>query len=222
MLTPRQSIAAELKRLQVPPLSGNIYAIGRNYRDHALELNNPVPEQPVVFLKAPSSLREAASGPLAFANESFHHELELVFLLDPKPSSGTAASWDSIAAVTLGLDLTRRGLQSQLKQQGLPWTLAKSFQGAAIVGPWRRLSGPWWQQVIDLSLEVNGEIRQTGRGDQMIFDMPTILNFLQQHQPLEAGDLIFSGTPSGVGAICKGDRFRMKSQQLAIDCEGVL
>ncbi|MFW7381580.1 MAG: fumarylacetoacetate hydrolase family protein [Oligoflexus sp.] len=215
----RQAILEELQALQVPPLSGNIYAIGRNYRDHALELNNPIPQEPVLFLKAPSSLRQAALGPIAYPEESFHHELELVFLLDPKQA---AAGWESVAAVSLGLDLTRRGVQSQLKQQGLPWTLAKSFQGAAIVGPWKKLAGRWWQEPIDLNLEVNGELRQQGSSADMIFDIPTLLQFLRRGQELEAGDLLFSGTPAGVGPIRQGDSFRMRSERLGIDCRGVL
>jgi acylpyruvate hydrolase len=214
----RNAINADLQSLKLPSLSGNIYAIGRNYADHAKELNNPVPKQPVVFLKAPSSLRLAAEGPLAFANEEFHHELELVFLCDPQAD----LSWDSLVGVSLGLDLTRRGVQSELKAKGLPWTLAKSFAGAAVLGPWQRLEADWWQEPIDLSLEVNGELRQHGDHSQMIFSLPQILSFLNQQQPIEPGDLIFSGTPAGVGPLRKGDRFRMISRRLQIDCHGQL
>lgn len=218
MQNPRQAIQDEMAELGLPQLSGNIYAIGRNYADHAKELNNPVPDRPVVFLKAPSSLRQAASGPLAFPEESFHHEIELVFLI----GGSLKPDWTSIVAMTLGLDLTRRGLQNQLKQEGLPWTLAKSFQGSAILGPWRCLEKDWWQKAIDLSLEVNHEQRQSGSSEQMIFDAPSLLQFLSQQQPLESGDLIFSGTPAGVAGIRRGDHFRMRSQRLKIDCQGIL
>lgn len=214
----RSAINRELQDLKLPPISGNIYAIGRNYRDHARELNNPIPKEPVVFLKAPSSLRQAAQGPLAFAGEVFHHELELVFLVDPKPG----LNWDSLVGVSLGLDLTRRGVQSELKAKSLPWTVAKSFAGSAVVGSWKRLEGNPQQQPIDLSLEVNGELRQQGEHTQMLFTLPEILAFLAKHQPLEAGDLVFSGTPAGVGPIQLGDRFRMVSRSLGIDCVGKL
>lgn len=194
-----------LDNVEIP--INTIYGIGRNYREHAQELNNPVPAAPVVFLKANQSLRPLAAGPLAFAEETFHHEAELVLLINsvlPQASQPTAAD---VAAIALGLDLTRRDVQTTLKAKGLPWTTAKSFAGSALVGefiPCREIGA---LPQLEFSLSINGEPRQHGRVQDMLFSIPQILTFLCQLGRLLPGDLIFTGTPGGVGPIKRGDRF---------------
>ena len=118
----------------------NVWCIGRNYVEHARELGNAVPtEEPVLFLKASSACRPLSAGPIAFESETFHHEIEMVLLVgEHVPLGGLTAERDPTAcvrAVGLGLDLTRRGKQAELKKAGLPWTLAKSFAGQASMRP---------------------------------------------------------------------------------------
>ena len=118
----------------------NVWCIGRNYVEHARELGNAVPtEEPVLFLKASSACRPLSAGPIAFESETFHHEIEMVLLVgEHVPLGGLTAERDPTAcvrAVGLGLDLTRRGKQAELKKAGLPWTLAKSFAGEASMRP---------------------------------------------------------------------------------------
>lgn len=209
----------KLAKLGLSKLSGNIYAIGRNYSDHAKELSNPIPSEPVVFLKAPSSLRACqATSLIRCEEETFHHEIELVFLLKPGPK----LDWSSVSAVCLGLDLTRRSLQTKLKEKSLPWSLSKSFAGSSILGDFVVLEENWWEKQLEFSLEVNGELKQQGNIQDMIFSLPKLLSFLNESQILEDGDLLFTGTPSGVGPLRKGDRFVMKCEALNIHNEGQL
>jgi len=211
----------EPARADWPRLSGNIYCIGRNYADHAKELGNEVPAEPVVFLKAPAALRALASGPLAFPDETFHHELELCLLVGRHLHEPSDIGSDALAAVTLGLDLTRRGVQDQLKKKGLPWTTAKSFAGSGLLAPFVSAKGLDLTSV-DLMLEVNGERKQEGNTRDMIFPCQTILTYLLSLQDLHPGDIIFTGTPSGVGPLRRGDRLRVFSEALTIDASGVL
>ena len=208
----------------------NVYCIGRNYAAHARELNNPVPtEEPVIFLKSSTSVRpdafvEApsasnsafASGPLAHEHETFSYEVELVLLVGKHLPLGALADADAAAAVKavtavgLGLDLTRRGKQSELKKAGLPWTLSKSFAGAALLTPFTENDGSFSLDDIEFELAVNGDLRQRGHVNQMIFDIPFMLRFLNNCAPLVPGDLLFTGTPEGVGPISRGDHCRLK------------
>lgn len=187
----------------------NVYCVGRNYRNHAAELGNSVPSEPLIFLKASSCLRPLAAGPLAHASEEFHHEAELVLLVGaPVPLGGLPRDelMRCVHGVGLGLDLTRRGLQSELKKQGLPWLMAKSFAGAA---PVSAFVPDFEIGAIEFSLAVNGERRQHARVADMIFDPPTVLAHIASSHELLPGDLVFSGTPEGVGPLRKGDRFRL-------------
>ena len=211
---------AALIRPPFPKLSGNIYCIGRNYSDHVKELGNEMPKEPVVFLKAPSALRPMHSEALACSDETFHHELELVLLVKEHRAMGEKAEFSLIGAMTLGLDLTRRELQNELKAKGLPWTLSKSFAGSGILHPFRGM--PKDVPNIDFCLTVNGEFRQSGNSQDMMFDFRRILNFLLKYQDLHAGDVIYTGTPSGVSGVRKGDTFHLASKALGIDAGGVL
>jgi 2-keto-4-pentenoate hydratase/2-oxohepta-3-ene-1,7-dioic acid hydratase in catechol pathway len=195
-----------IHRARVPV--GTVYAIGRNYAAHARELGNAVPEDPVVFLKARTAVRGLGPAPLAF-DESFHHEVELVLLVGQAVPLGAKAGWADVSAVALGLDLTRREVQNRCKEKGLPWVPAKSFAGSAVVGPFVPLSEIGDPERISFSLEVDGALRQEGALDHMLFPVPVLLSHLASLAPLEAGDLVFTGTPEGVGPIRRGDPFRM-------------
>jgi 2-keto-4-pentenoate hydratase/2-oxohepta-3-ene-1,7-dioic acid hydratase in catechol pathway len=204
---PAASSATPLSHLTIEIQPKTIYGIGRNYGEHAKELNNPVPEEPVVFLKAPLALRPLAAGPLAFADETFHHEAEMVLLIDKFIPMNSRPTENDVAAVGLGLDLTRRDVQTKLKAKGLPWTTAKSFAGAALVSEFLPRASFGALGNLSFTLTINGELRQTGHTKDMLFTVPTILAFLTTLGPLQAGDLIFTGTPAGVGPIKCGDEF---------------
>jgi 2-keto-4-pentenoate hydratase/2-oxohepta-3-ene-1,7-dioic acid hydratase in catechol pathway len=203
----------------LPSLSGNVYCVGRNYVEHAKELQNEIPSEPVIFLKAPSALRAFEGTSVAFPDETFHHELELVLLVGQHLSLGARASLRDIAGVTLGLDLTRRGVQDQLKKKGLPWTIAKSFAGSGLL---HMFQAAGLLTDIDFELEVGGERRQIGHSSQMIFNFEAILNYLLRLQALYPGDIIYTGTPAGVGPLRAGDQFRAISRALNIDASGHL
>ncbi|MEZ4235589.1 MAG: fumarylacetoacetate hydrolase family protein [Myxococcota bacterium] len=154
---------------------GTVYAIGRNYAAHARELGNPVPQgDPVVFLKARAAVRGLEPAPLAFPDWTFHHEVELVLLVGEAVPLGAAGAWSQVAGVALGLDLTRRDVQSEAKQAGLPWTAAKSFAGSAVLGPFLPLAEVGDPEQLGLALDVNGERRQQGTLQDMLFDVPRL------------------------------------------------
>lgn len=189
---------------------GNIYCIGRNYEEHAKELKNPVPVgEPVVFLKTSSSLRHLAGGALAFPEDTFHHEAELVLRIGQQIPMGHQVGWDVVDAVSLGLDMTRREVQTGLKSKGLPWTTAKSFAGSAVVAPFIRMSDIGPQTDFEFSLHIDNTLKQAGDTRQMIFNVPSILTWLASFNVLLPGDLIFTGTPAGVGPMRKGDAFTL-------------
>lgn len=190
---------------------GTVYAIGRNYAAHAKELGNAVPEDPVVFLKARTSVRGLAPAPVAF-DESFHHEVEVVLLLGRSVALGATGRWDDVSAVAIGLDLTRREVQNRCKEKGLPWVPAKSFAGSAVVGPFVPLSGVGDPEGISFSLAIGGTLRQQGALAQMVFPVPALLTWLASLAPLEPGDLVFTGTPEGVGPMRRGDAFTLSMQ----------
>ncbi len=189
-----------------------IYGIGRNYLEHVKELGNTPPVgEPVVFLKAPSSLRPLASGKMGFPDTAFHYEAELVLRIGQTTAVGTkGVGWDIVDAIGLGIDITRREKQAELKAKGLPWTLAKSFSGASVVSPLVRLSDCETKENFRFKFYLNDELKQTGDTAQMIFSVPQVLDFLLSFNTLLPGDLIFTGTPAGVGPIKKGDKFLLE------------
>jgi 2-keto-4-pentenoate hydratase/2-oxohepta-3-ene-1,7-dioic acid hydratase in catechol pathway len=187
-----------------------VYCIGRNYADHAKELNNPVPKgEPIVFLKSPSALRPCASGQVAFPDETFHHEAEIVARIGRPVGLGQPGSWADVDALALGLDLTRREVQTRLKEKGLPWTASKSFAGSAVIAEFLPLDSFPRRDAIEFTLRVNGELRQSGNSRDMLFPMEELLTHLARFCPLLPGDLIYTGTPAGVGPLRKGDRFEL-------------
>lgn len=199
-----------------------VYGIGRNYREHAAELRNDVPSEPIVFLKHLSSLRPLSGGPLAYPGEVFHHEAEVVVLVGKNLAMGQKASWHDISAIGLGLDLTRREAQAALKAQGLPWTKAKAFDGAAPISTFiPRQAFPKLDD-IEFTLHVGHELRQKGSTKDMLFSVESILGHLLSFTSLYEGDLIFTGTPSGVGPIKHGDSFKLAFTDLGLEFEGCL
>lgn len=199
-----------------------IICLGKNYLEHATELGDVVPEKPVLFLKPPSVLSEASGNgehlkfflPVGYGE--VHHECELVVRLKfggYRLSTTDAAR--SVDAVTVGLDMTLRTLQADLKKKGHPWTTAKVFPSSAVVGPWKHLTDLDELDGIDFSLKVNGTMRQTGRADQMMLPIADAISYVSRFFPLCEGDLIFTGTPKGVGPVLPGDRAELSFDSIS-------
>ncbi len=189
-----------------------IICVGRSYADHARELGNAVPDQAVLFLKPPSSLLgldEGISWNPAWG--SCHFECELSLRIDQplKDAGSPEQALAAIGAVTLGLDLTLRDLQDSLKKQGYPWERSKAFDGSCVLGDWVDASEiEDWQQA-QYQFEINDELRQSGNTANMIFDIGSLLMEISQVFGLEPGDVIMTGTPSGVAPLHSGDQLKM-------------
>lgn len=189
-----------------------IICVGRNYADHAKELGNAVPEQAVLFLKPPSSLIDLDAG-ISWnrALGNCHYECELSLRIDQplKQAASTEQALAAVGAVTLGLDLTLRDVQDQLKAKGQPWERAKAFDGSCVLGEWVDVSEiADWKQV-EYYFDVNAERRQTGHSANMIFDIASLLVEISHIFTLEPGDVIMTGTPAGVAALHSGDQLKM-------------
>ena len=183
-----------------------IICIGRNYKDHAREMQSPVPEEPVFFLKPESALlrRNRPFFYPEFSNE-IHYELELVIRINKvgKYISQKYANtyYNEIA---LGIDFTARDLQKKCKEKGLPWEIAKGFDNAAALSRFTTLEN-YNKQEINFSLKKNENIVQTGNTKDMIFNFDELISYLSQFMTLKTGDIIYTGTPAGVGPVKTGD-----------------
>ena len=179
-----------LDKQQITP--SKIVCIGRNYVDHIKELDNDMPSEPVIFLKPNSAISDSLN-----SNEidEIHYEGEISFMIQ----SG------AIVGVGFGLDLTKRALQTQLKTNGLPWERAKAFDGSAVFSEFVNLD----HDVTTLRLElwINGELKQSGGYDFMLYKPNDVYKEISSFMTLEDGDIIMTGTPKGVGEINIGDSF---------------
>jgi len=187
-----------------------IICIGRNYAEHARELNNEIPSDPVVFMKPESALiRDGKPFFLPDHLGDVQHELEIVLRIG-RNGKHIAERFAStyIDRIGLGIDFTARSLQSDLKSRGLPWELAKGFDGSAILGDCLTPGELPWPGLLALRLEVNGEIRQSGNTAQLLFSFEQIISFVSRYFTLKMGDLIYTGTPAGVGPVQRGDRLQ--------------
>lgn len=184
-----------------------IVCVGRNYVAHARELGNEVPADPVIFIKPETALLKTGH-PFSippFSNE-VHYECELVLRVSKKAQAITKeAAAGYIDALTAGLDFTARDLQQQLKEKGLPWEKAKGFDGSAVVGNWMPADQFKNKKDIHFCLYKNKAIVQQASTSQLIFDFDTLLVHISQYFTLEPGDLVFTGTPAGVGPVEPGD-----------------
>lgn len=184
-----------------------IICIGRNYVNHAKELNNPVPTEPVVFIKPDSAILQS-NKPFfipEFTND-VHHELEVVVKINRVgkhiQSKFAHKYYDSI---TVGIDFTARDIQTKMKEKGLPWEKAKAFDGSAPVGKFIKLSSDKDINNLDFSMNLNGKVAQIGNTKDMLFSVDTIIEHVSKYFTLKIGDLIFTGTPAGVAKVNMGD-----------------
>jgi acylpyruvate hydrolase len=184
-----------------------ILCIGRNYAEHAKELSNPVPSKPMFFLKPESALLlDDADFQYPDFSQDVHFECEVVYRVSKRGSR--IAKEDALShvdGVGLGIDFTARDLQQEAKEKGHPWTLAKMFDGAAVVSKFLPLDSMPSHDEINFTLHVNAQLRQDGNTADMIFDLPTMLAYITRFITIEEGDLIFTGTPAGVGPVQPGD-----------------
>ncbi len=182
---------------------GKIVCVGRNYAEHAAELGNEVPEKPVVFLK-PSSSVIYSGGEIIypkFSNE-MHHETELVLLIGKNiKDASPEESAQAIKAYGVGLDMTLRDVQSELKKKGHPWTVAKGFDTSAVLSDFISASEYNLTLEEEIQLTVNGELRQNEKLNMMLFKPVEIVEYISSLMTLEEGDLIFTGTPKGVNIV---------------------
>jgi 2-keto-4-pentenoate hydratase/2-oxohepta-3-ene-1,7-dioic acid hydratase in catechol pathway len=184
-----------------------IFCVGRNYAEHAKELNNEIPDEPVIFLKPKSALIQPHAHFYypEFSNE-LHYEAELVLRVSKNgkyiPEHGASRYYN---AITVGIDFTARDVQTELKKKGLPWEKAKAWDNSAIVGDWVALTPQMVKNPIQFSLQLNGETVQHGEHTEMIFSFEKIIANISQYFSLNIGDLIFTGTPPGVGECVVGD-----------------
>lgn len=181
--------------------------IGRNYVEHAKELGNEVPEEPVIFMKPKSAMLQANS-PFyypEFTNE-LHYECELILRISKNGkyiSEKNASKYYD--AISVGIDFTARDVQAELKKKGLPWEKAKAWDGSAILGAWQPLGEGFNKNDIRFKMNKNGQTVQDGNSADMIHDFDKIISHISNYFSLNIGDVIFTGTPKGVGECVVGD-----------------
>jgi len=184
-----------------------IFCVGRNYADHAKELGNDVPDEPVIFMKPKSALLQPHT-PFyypEFTNE-LHYECELVL----RVSKNGKYIQDKFAskyydAITTGIDFTARDIQNELKEKGLPWERAKAWDNSAVIGKWIPLANIKDRNNINFTMYKNNEMVQQGNSKNMIHDFDYIISYISNFFSVNIGDLIFTGTPAGVGEVVVGD-----------------
>jgi len=186
-----------------------IICIGRNYVEHIKELGNEKPDQPVIFLKPDTALlkNDAPFYYPSFSNE-IHHEVEVLVKISREGKSiDSKFAHKYYNEIGLGIDFTARDLQSKLKSKGLPWELAKAFNGSAPVSEFFQKE-KFDLGNFDFRLEKNDEIVQTGNTSMMMYNIDEIISFVSAYITLKTGDIIFTGTPKGVGEVKIGDRLK--------------
>lgn len=174
--------------------TGKIICVGRNYVEHIKELGNEIPENMVIFLKPATAVTDTLLA--VHGDEPLHYEGEISFLYEKGRFTKAA----------FGLDLTKRGLQSRLKEKGLPWERAKAFDGAALFSSFVPFDGDY--ESLSLSLEINGQTIQSAGAELMMYKPREILEEIASFMTLEEGDIVMTGTPKGVGVVREGDQFR--------------
>ena len=190
----------------------HIYCVGRNYAEHAKEMGGDAAKEPPFFFTKPADAvvpvtgADVASVHYPLATKNYQHELELVAAIGTAGDRLAPERAQSIIyGYAIGLDMTRRDLQIEMREKKRPWDLGKSFAEAAPIGPVHPVAKVGHPSRGRIELDVNGETRQQGDLADMIWDVPHILHFLTQYYELLPGDLVFTGTPAGVGAVVSGD-----------------
>jgi len=188
-----------------------IYCVGRNYEEHAKEMGFTGREAPFFFLKPTDALVFVADGetgqmPYPSLTQNLHHEIELVVAIGKGGRDIPASeAMSHVYGYAVGLDMTRRDLQGEMKKQGRPWCIGKGFDHSAPMGPITKAADAGSVEHAEISLDVNGQTRQKSSTEQLMWKIPEIIEHLSAAWELQPGDLIFTGTPEGVAAVKSGD-----------------
>lgn len=192
--------------------SGKVVCVGRNYAEHAMELNNPIPSEPMLFIKPATSLVDITEPiHIDWEKGTVHHELELSVLIGNtlvRCTKQQAAS--AILGIGIALDLTLRELQNELKQKGHPWEKCKAFDGSCPLSAFEPTASFRALDNIELQLAVNGDIRQKGSSRQMLTDILSLIEYSSRWFTLKPGDVVLTGTPAGVGPLNPGDQLQIE------------
>lgn len=194
-----------------------IFCVGRNYVEHAKELNNDIPEYPLIFMKPPSALLKD-NKPFYYPDFSndIHYEVEVVVKISKNGKKiSTKFAHKYYNELTLGIDFTARDIQNKLKEKGHPWEIAKGFDNSAVIGTFFNKKDCDIEN-LTFSLVKNEQIVQKGNTQQMIFSIDTIISYISNYYMLQTGDLIYTGTPKGVGNISIGDKLIGKIEEKEI------
>lgn len=203
---------------------GKIICVGRNYADHVKEMGSETPDEfPIIFMKPPSTIIYSGENVVhPDYSENLQHEVELVLLINGDIKNGSEEEAEkAIGGYAVGLDMTLRDLQFKFKDKGDPWTLAKVFDGCAVLSEFISKEDYKLKENENIYLQVNGETKQDSSLDKMIFDIRKIVSYISTKMKLEKGDLIFTGTPAGVSRVVKGDKITGGIENIA-DIETVI
>jgi 2-keto-4-pentenoate hydratase/2-oxohepta-3-ene-1,7-dioic acid hydratase in catechol pathway len=193
-----------------------VFCIGRNYGEHVKELQNEIPREPVVFMKPiPSLVAEGHTLHIPPYGKELQHEVEVVLLITrPGKFIPEERATEHIGGITLGLDLTLRDVQNELRREGLPWELCKGFDQSAPLGAFVPRAVSMNLRNIPFSCSVNGVVRQRANTGEMLFPIATIIRYLSGWWELKPGDIVFTGTPSGIGLLRSGDKITIESERI--------
>lgn len=194
-----------------------VLCVGRNYKEHARELSNPIPESPLIFIKPATSLINIEDKlKIPFHLGEIHYEIELALLFKEEIPTGSEITQEllheSIYGVAIALDLTRRKLQNTLKEKGHPWEMAKAFDNSCPIGPFICQNDMTKFTNIDFELKINDKTVQLGNSQDMIFSLTDIIKEITSAISINAGDVLLTGTPKGVGALSQGDQLSLRLQ----------
>ena len=189
-----------------------IICIGRNYSDHAREMNAPIPESPVFFLKPPTAvIRDGGIIRIPSISKDLHHEVEMTVLIGRGGKNiPKTEALDHVAGYGIGLDMTLRDVQSEAKKKGLPWTLAKGFDTSAPMSAFVPASDIADPHLLQVELTVNGGLRQKSGTSNFLFRVDELIAYISQFVSFEKGDVMFTGTPEGVAQVTSGDRLQAR------------
>jgi 2-keto-4-pentenoate hydratase/2-oxohepta-3-ene-1,7-dioic acid hydratase in catechol pathway len=203
---------------------GKIVCVGRNYSEHAKELGNEVPDKPVLFLKPSSAIIYSGDNIIHpdFSNE-MHHEVELVLLMGKDVNKANLKEAENaIIGYGVGLDMTLRDIQNELKKKGHPWTIAKCFDTSAVISDFTLKENFKLTLNEEISLSVNNIVKQKEQLNKMIFNPAQLIEYISSLVSLEVGDLVFTGTPKGVSKVNRGDKLEANLTGIAkLECNVV-
>lgn len=198
----------EIKNSEEKITIGKVVCVGRNYAAHAKEMGNEIPDFPIIFLKTATCIIPSCGEivPPDYSSD-LQHEIELVLVIGNEAKNATEEEAENaIAGYAVGLDMTLRDLQNESRKKGEPWTLAKVFDTSGVISPVTLKSEYQIKGNEKISLNVNDEIKQSSSLGEMLFSPGAIVQFISKRMTLDKGDIIFTGTPEGVGRVISGDK----------------